>query len=109
MSEDIREDALSACEEIFGDYTDEEVKDRCPPSVQRAWEVGKRVSFRNAAFVCGGGKDPKSCPRSKEGKCVECEVDLEDGYGIGSGYGFGAYRFCNTCGIFYDFHADPEG
>jgi len=61
-----------------------------------------------AAFTDGTFKEPKECPRSEDGKCPPCGENLEQTYGIGSGYGFGAYSICPRCATIYDFLPDEE-
>jgi hypothetical protein len=57
--EQMRNQALNQCIEIANDFTEEEVKKWCPPSVQRAWEIGntflthevKEAKNRRKGFV----------------------------------------------------------
>ena len=67
--------------------------------------MGKEVQ---PMFIDGKFKDPKTCPKSKEGKCPKCRSSLEPGYGFAGGYGLGAYNYCKKCKKVYDFFEDKE-
>lgn len=58
-----------------------------------------------------GDDGPRSVtdPVSQRQVCGLCgSADLEPGYGLGSGYGMGAYTFCENCHAFLDFCEDRE-
>lgn len=61
----------------------------------------------------GAFKDPRDCPKTTtdwKGRkvCPECGDETDPSYGIGSGYGFGAYEYCLACSIVYDFEEDAD-
>lgn len=45
-------------------------------------------------FIDGCFRDPKTCPKSKRGKCPDCGRPLEGHYGFAGGYGLGSHRHC---------------
>lgn len=47
-------------------------------------------------------------PISGRQVCGLCGGDTDQGYGLGSGYGLGAYTFCVECYAFLDFVEDAE-
>jgi len=42
--EDLQTFAIMSCIDIFKDYEWKEVCEQCPPSIQKAWEIGKALS-----------------------------------------------------------------
>lgn len=64
-------------------------------------------------FADGKFADENTCPVSvihpvtEQSVCGMCgSGELEPGYGVGSGFGFGAYSFCCGCNRFLDFRED---
>ena len=56
--------------------------------------------------IAGQFRDPKTCPKSKDGKCPKCNKKVESSYGFAGGYGLGGHNYCPKCYTVYDFHED---
>lgn len=66
-------------------------------------------------FADGAFRPAKECPHTVQDPttdrpvCGLCGSDeIEQGYGIGGGYGMGSYNFCQECYAFLDFHEDRD-
>jgi len=66
------------------------------------------TQFNTSVFIDGQFNDPKNCPKSNDGKCPQCQIDLQSGYGFSGGYGLGTYQWCIKCYEIYDFMPEPE-
>lgn len=102
------------CEQTFEAEPFRGYCDECLSAYQANRE-GVHARQRPAPGVIADGKfsDEKLCPVSLthpvlgEQVCGICgSSDIEQGYGLGSGYGMGSYTFCQDCYAFLDFSED---
>lgn len=79
--------------------------------------VRRRQRPEPGLFIAGKFAESVHClqtiPVAEDGNgvnvCGRCgSDDLDQGYGLGSGYGIGTYIFCGECNEFLDFSPDLE-
>lgn len=102
------------CERSFDAATARGYCDECVSKFrEERTAIHRRQRPAPGVFADGKFAPDWQCPQSfSDGDrqvCGLCGSDeLEQGYGLGSGYGMGSYTFCLGCNTFLDFHEDSE-
>lgn len=105
------------CIDCAADFEADTMRGYCSECIARFAKQREYVHARQrpARNVFADGKFATECPQTVmdpvAGKqvCGLCGSDeLQQGYGLGSGYGMGGYTFCEGCDSFLDFSEDTE-
>lgn len=107
------------CIECGQEFEAARLRGYCDACLESYRETRKRVHMLQrpapGVYVDGRFADPLKCPTTITDPVTDRQIcgicgsaELEQGYGLGTGYGMGSYIFCEECYAFLDFREDND-